>query len=117
MRRPGCRCGWHRAEGADSLKRELGRKLKESRRRGGLDLAERRARDVAVHGASAVELRAVEDVERFEADFEVPRFLERHALRERDVEVLDARPVEEPAGRIAKLSECRHAEAIGVEGR
>src|SRR5437867_1626608 len=56
-----CRCSPCSAA-TTSLKHELGRKLKESRRRGGLDLAERRARDVAVHGAGAVELRAVEDV-------------------------------------------------------
>ena len=32
------------------------------------DLAERRARDVAVDGAGAVELRVIEDVERLEPE-------------------------------------------------
>src|SRR5437016_4596188 len=101
----------------NELERELGRELNESRRCRGFNLAERRAHDVAVHGAGAVELRPVEDVEGFDTDFEVPRLVERDALNQRKIEVFDARTVEEPAGRVAKLAERRETEATGVEGR
>ena len=114
---PACRSGPRPYPAGRPLERELGGELNESRRGGGCDLAERRAHDVAVHGAGAVELRVVEDVERFEANLEVPRLVERDALDQREVEVLDARPVEEPARRVAELAERRHAEARGVERR
>ena len=84
--RPGgtrlARCTERRTVGAGSVairaspassERELGRQLDEARRRGGDDLAERRARDVAVDRAGAVELRVVEDVERLEPQLEASR--------------------------------------------
>src|SRR5207302_6723653 len=89
----------------------------ETRRCGGRDFAECRAGDVAVNRPGAVELRMVEDVERLEPDFEIPRLVERHALNQREVEVRDAGPEKEPPRRVPQLSERRQAEAIGVEGR
>src|SRR5262249_44465240 len=97
-------------------KRELRRQLKEPRRRRRLDVAERRARDVAVDRTPAVELRGIEEVEHFEPDLEGAPLVQRHALDQREIDVLDAGPVEKPPGRVAELTERRQAEAGRVEG-
>src|SRR5437868_5180098 len=96
---------------------ELRRNLNKPGRRRGLDFSERRAHDVAVDGARAVELRMVEDVERLEAQLEVPLLIEGHAFDEREIEVLDAGTVEKAPWRVAELAERRQAEAVGVERR
>src|SRR5215831_5350789 len=102
--------GYHDLSADDRLERELRRKLDKPRRRGGFDVAERWAGDVAVHRARTVELRVVEQVERLEPNLEVARLVERHALDEGEVEVLDAGSVEESARRVAQLAERREAE-------
>jgi hypothetical protein len=66
------------------------------------DLAERRATDIAVHGAGAVELRAIEHVEHFETELDGLSLSERHALQKREVGVDNARSLEEPSRRVAQ---------------
>src|SRR4051812_42545400 len=59
--------------------------LHETRRRGTHDLAESRARNVAVHRRRAVELRVVEDVERLDANLRRALGPESDPLDERQV--------------------------------
>jgi len=101
----------------NGLERKLRRELEEPRCGGRLDLTKRRAGNVAVHGARAVELGMVEHVERLEAHLQRLGTTERHVLDQRHVEILDAGTVKEPARRIAKLAERRQAEARRVEPR
>src|SRR3954463_8547000 len=90
--------------------------LHETGRRGTHDLAERRARNVAVHRRRAVELRVVEDVERLDANLRHALGPESHALDERQVGIVDTRTMEEPARRVPQLTQRRQLELARIEG-
>src|SRR5262245_21651684 len=77
-----------RASSLRKLEHELGGQLNESRRRRGFDLPERGAGDVPVHGAGAVELRMIQDVERLETQLQGMRPAEPDLLDHREIEIL-----------------------------
>src|SRR5256885_13735650 len=96
----------HRLEAlGSSSERVLDRELDKARRGGAHDLAESRARDVAIHCRRAVELRCVEYVEGFQTELHCVALTERDGLQQREIGVDHPRPVKEPARRVAQMAE------------
>src|ERR1700721_1369109 len=89
--------------------------LHETRRRGGDDLAEGLAADVAFDGGRPEKLRVIEHVEGFHAQVECLAVEERGGFFYGEVGVVGARAMEEAAARVAKIAERREGEEGGVE--
>ena len=60
---------------------------------------------ICVYRCGAVELRVIEDVERFTAEFDRLRLRDLQHLAQRHVEIVDSWSVEKPVRRMAQLSE------------
>src|ERR1700689_3253536 len=97
------------------LKDELHRRLHQPRSGRAHDLSKRRTVDVAVYCGRPLKLGVVEDVESFEPKLQRPGLLQRHALEQSHIVIVDARAVEESALGVAGLSQRLQTEKAGIE--
>jgi hypothetical protein len=81
------------------------------------DAPEVRVVDFAIHRRRAIELRVVEEIERFGANVYRREFRDPNRLAELYLEVLNPGAVEEAPGRIAQLSQRVWSEEAGIERR
>jgi len=79
-------------------------------------ISERGAVDVSVDGATAKKLGMIECIECLEAEFQGLRLADLRNLVQRDIEVVHARPIKHPAGRVPLCTNSVRTEERGVEG-
>lgn len=79
------------------------------------DLAKRGIVDVAINGIRPEELRMVEGVERFKAEFQAFRFGKRGVLQQRDVPIVHAGSVEETSRCVPRRAERWQAEQRSIK--
>src|SRR5271154_6612864 len=99
------------------LEVEFCNELHQARRCSADDMAEVGVFNLPVHRCGTIELRMVECVEGLRAELKGSRVSQAHILLERQVEVVDARPVEDSALSVTQFAEVLFGKQGSTEGR